>query len=142
MHSVCSTQSQHKPLIASHSTSEPARILANSNLSARWQVYCFDLFEALAQRLSLHGGWVALLSTAEWLQLEQLLQTGALHLGIKGPFVSNHVSGVNAEPNASSAMELLPCRYAVADAPQLPVVQYGSCKSYGCTRCAVSSVFL
>ena len=42
------------------------------------------LFEAMPQRLSMHGSWSAVLKKAEFEQLDRMLDTGALHIDIRG----------------------------------------------------------
>ena len=100
------------------------------------QVESVSLFEARPQQLSLHGRWHAVLPKAGVRQLKRMLQTGALQLDIRGPALS--IGGRNvtsADLDLVTMVALLQRCYTVADAPRLPIMRYGSCKSYGCATC-------
>jgi hypothetical protein len=89
-----------------------------------------SLLEARPQRLSLHGSWHAVLPKTGFRQLKRMLQTGALQLDIRGPALVNKGRNVSsADPDLVTTVAMLQRCYTVADAPQLPVMQYGSCKS-------------
>jgi hypothetical protein len=76
-------------------------------------------------------------ASAELAQLKRMLQTGALQLDIRGPsFHSNEYSAFLLNAEERSAAAEVQRHYTVARPPKLPLMQFGSCRKYGCMKCA------